>query len=106
MQSNVRCLLCGARMSPPELVSACTELVNTELAVLGARCPHCQGYFEVLPVDGRLDLGYCAERSRRCFDVAQSVPFDGLLVLRQESPPILVLTESDRRWEFRIVPED
>ena len=105
MQPNVRCLLCGARMTPVDLVNACTGLTNATLGVLAACCPYCQGYFEILPRDGQLDLGYCANRSDSLFDVAQSVPFDGLAVFHQQSQSMLVLLAPDQRWEFRAEPE-
>lgn len=89
-------------MTPIDFVNACSGLANAELGALGAHCPYCQGYFEILPANGRLDLGYCAERSDLNFDVAQSLPFDRLEVSRTENPPSLILTAPDQRWVFQI----
>ena len=87
-------------MAPLAMIAACTEVVDAELGVLAARCPHCQGYFELRPATGRIEIGYCAGSSVASFDVALSLAVDGLVVERQEDPPSLVLRQLDRCWKF------
>ncbi|MEI7430588.1 MAG: hypothetical protein WCL27_09035, partial [Betaproteobacteria bacterium] len=96
-----RCPLCGATMTPTNLIDACTELANFELGVLAARCPHCQGHLEMRLSSGQIDLGYCAGNSPVRFDVAQTITVDGLLVTHEASPPGLVFLYLERRWVFQ-----
>ena len=83
------------------LLDACSELVDAELGVLASRCPHCQGYLEVLPTTDRIDIGYLTGASTRRFDVAFFLPYAGLTFERSADPPFLQLEAADRRWEFR-----
>ncbi|MBK1681912.1 hypothetical protein [Rhodocyclus tenuis] len=87
-------------MTPNNIIDACNELVDADLGVLGARCPHCQGYFEIQPENGQLKLGYCAGKATASFEVAHSLTFAGLEVVRQESPPALLLSAGELRWQF------
>ncbi len=93
-------------MTATELLDACSDLVNTELGVLGARCPYCQSYFEILPVGGRIDLGYCVGKTDISFEIAQSLSFDGLQVTRLDYPPRLILDVPDQRWIFQTDPSE
>ena len=88
-------------MTPINMIDACMEISNAELGVLAARCPHCQGNFEIQPATDRIDLGYCDGGPVVSFDVAFSLSFAGLVVERGEDPSVLVLRTSDRRWVFR-----
>ncbi len=91
------CLLCGARLTPSEFLNACSERVDDAQGALEAICPFCQGRFEVLPANDRLDLGYSSAAG---FQVAQSVAFAGLVVARSEDPPALVLSAAQQKWVF------
>jgi hypothetical protein len=97
-----RCPLCGATMTPTNLIDACTELVDLDLGVLAARCPHCQGQLELRLSNGQLDLGYCTGNNPLRFDVAQSIAVDGLVVTRDTTPPSLVIAHDDRHWVFQV----
>ena len=100
LKRKAGCPLCGANMGAVDLLNACTEFVDFELGVLSGRCPHCQGYLEVLPTDGRVDIGYTVGTDSIRFDAAVSLPCAGLVLERSESPPGMVLKDSGRRWEF------
>lgn len=88
-------------MTPLDMIDACVEMSNADLGVLAARCPHCQGHFEIQPVTDRIELGYCDGAATVRFEVALSLPVDGLVVERNESPPSLVLRRLDRHWVFQ-----
>ena len=87
-------------MTPLAMIDACTALAAAELGVLAARCPHCQGYFEIRPATDRIEIGYCGGNAVARFDVALSLACDGLVVGREEAPPGLLLKLLDRRWRF------
>lgn len=92
------CPLCGAKMTAMELLDACTELIDPHLGILEAHCPYCQGYLEVMPAAGRLDIGYRVANTR--FDVALSLPCLGLEVVRSENMNGMTLKVPGRSWEF------
>jgi hypothetical protein len=96
-----RCPLCGATMTPTNLIDACTELADSELGVLAARCPHCQGHLEMRPGNGQIDLGYCAGNNPVRFDVAQTITVEGLEVIREMNRPGVTIIYAQRRWEFQ-----
>lgn len=98
------CPLCGATMTPKNIVDACHELVDAGLGVLGARCPHCQGYFEIQPENGWLKLGYCTGTATASFEVAHALAFPDLTVSCEENPPALLLSAGELHWRF--VEED
>jgi len=98
MKRDSSCPLCGAKMTPAELLDACTDLVSAELGVLGARCPHCQGALEIRPVHDRVDIGYCIGATDVRFDVVISLPCAGLRV--SCSAGGLVLEATERNWTF------
>ena len=100
MEQRSRCLLCGARMTPAEILGACSGLVDVAHGVLGASCPYCQGYFEVRVTSGAMDLGYRDDESGFCFQTAQSMAFDGLTLSLRENEPVLILTVENQRWTF------
>ena len=95
------CPLCGARLTPAELLDAGTELIDPQLGVVETRCPHCQGYLEVIPVQGRVDVGYLVGSGKERFDTVLSLSFDGLEVDRAQVPPCLRLAAAGASWEFR-----
>ena len=95
------CPLCGAPLTAAELLDACTDVINPQLGVLEAQCPHCQGSLEVMPTNGRLDIGYLIGAGNERFDVALSLSFAGLLVWHEEHSPRMTLKAPGRTWEFR-----
>ena len=101
IKRDSRCPLCGAAMTPENLIDACSELLDEGLGVLAARCPHCQGQIELRPEQELIELGYCSGRDGLKFDVAYSLPCPGLRVDRLEAPPGLQLIYGERVWEFR-----
>ncbi|MDP1910369.1 MAG: hypothetical protein Q8K85_18880 [Hyphomicrobium sp.] len=100
VKRDSNCPLCGAQLTAAELLDAGGELIDAELGVVETHCPHCQGYLEVLPANGRVDLGYRVGASGERFDVALSLPFEGFVVEHAQTPPRLVLTAPGRYWEF------
>ena len=97
---NSKCPLCGATLTPTEILDACGELIDPALGVVETHCPHCQGRLEARPVNGRVDLGFLIGNNER-FDVALAMPFEALEVERTNGPPCLQLTAQGRSWEFR-----
>ena len=94
------CPLCGGKLTALDLLNACDELADAGLGVLSARCPYCQGRLEIRPADGRLDIGYVVGTSERRFDLAFSLPCDGLAVVGDDAA-CLRLRTPERSWEFR-----
>ncbi|MDK9725227.1 MAG: hypothetical protein OEL88_10065 [Sterolibacteriaceae bacterium MAG5] len=93
------CPLCGARLDAAALLDACSGLLDAGLGVLAARCPACQGYLEVRPVEGRLDLGYLGGAgSAGRFEVALSLLAEGLAVERHDDTLRVAL--AGRHWAF------
>lgn len=101
IKCDSRCPLCGARVTAAELLDACTELIDPRRGVLEARCPHCQGYLEVLPASGRVDVGYLIGAGKERFDVALTLPFEGLELRSTDDPHCLTLAAPQRAWAFR-----
>ena len=95
------CPLCGAGLTAAELLDAATELIDPRLGVIETRCPHCQGYLEAMPAQGRVDVGYLVGPGKERFDVALSLSFDDLDVRRTEDPPCLRLKAAGHSWEYR-----
>ena len=96
-----KCPLCGSTLAAAELLDACTEIIDLRLGVLEAHCPHCQGYLEVLPASGRLDVGYLIGPGKERFDVALTLAFEGLEVRSRDDPHCLTLAAPQRAWAFR-----
>ena len=92
------CPLCGGKLSALDLLNACDELADASLGVLSARCPHCQGRLEIRPALGRLDIGYLVGPR---FDVAFSLPCEGLEILAGTDGDCLHLRTPTQHWEFR-----
>lgn len=101
IKRSSNCPLCGAQMTAMELLGACTELIDARLGVLEARCPYCQGYLEVMPASGRVDIGYRVGTDNQRFDVALSLPCAGLEVERADAMTCLILRAPGHSWEFR-----
>lgn len=99
MKRDSSCPLCGAKMTPMELLDACSELINAELGVLSAGCPYCQGALEIRPEDDRIDIGYCVGADDVRFDVVNSLPCAGLRVSRSAGG--LALKAAERNWTFQ-----
>ena len=83
-------------MTAIDMIDACMEIANAELGVLAARCPHCQGHFEIRPANERIDLGYCVGTTALRFDVAHSLAVAGLVAERGEDLTSLVLLSSQK----------
>lgn len=93
------CPLCGAKLDAAALLDACTGLLDDDFGVLAARCPACQGYLEIRPAAGRLDLGYLAGTgAARRFAVALTILADGLAV--EWVSGALNVTLGGRHWAF------
>lgn len=98
MKRDSSCPLCGAKMTPIELLGACTDLAHGDLGVLSAHCPYCQGALEVRPANQRIDIGYCVGTSDVRFDAVISLPCAGLAVSRSDAG--LALKMPERSWIF------
>lgn len=93
------CPLCGARLEAAALLDACSGLLDADLGVLAARCPACQGYLEVRPVEGRLDIGYLSGAGAgQRFEVALSLLAEGLAV--EAAGDVLRVALAGRHWAF------
>jgi len=93
------CPLCGAKLTPTQVLDACEEISDEHLGVLDCHCPFCQGHFEVLPGEGRVEIGYV--RSAR-FDGVVVLPAEGLAVLRDTATGGLRIRLAGRTWKFDI----
>lgn len=100
MKRESSCPLCGARMTPMDLLDACTGLIDADLGVLEAQCPHCQGHLEIRPVAEQIDIGYCVGGTTTHFETAIALPYPGLSVERAADGAGWVLSAPDRRWSF------
>lgn len=101
VRRDSNCPLCGAGLTATELLDAGAELIDQRLGVIETHCPHCQGYLEAIPAQGRVDVGYLVGPDKERFDVALSLACDGLEVERTEKPPCLRLRAVGRSWEYR-----
>ena len=96
-----RCPLCGAKVTAVKLLDSVSGVVDPHLHVLGTHCPFCQGYLELRPDSGKLEVGYLAGSGNSRFDVVYSLSCEGLEVeSQQDDPPGMVLRTPARRWEF------
>ena len=100
MKRESDCPLCGAKMTAGELLDACANLLAPELGVISARCPHCQGYLEVMPSGERLEIGYLTSGAQPGFARVTSLPCPGLEIERSENPPTLKIGVAGRSWTF------
>ena len=94
------CPLCGAKLTAVELLDTCTELIDSQLGVLEAHCPYCQGYLEVVPAVGRVDIGYLFGTDPKCFNLAHSLPYEGLEVMRAKDMNCVMIKAPGRSWNF------
>jgi hypothetical protein len=94
---EAQCPLCGAKLTPTEVLDACEEIADAGLGVLAGRCPYCQGQIDVQPGEGRVDIGYV--RYGR-FDCVLSLPCAGLAVLRDTATGALRLRTPECEWAF------
>jgi hypothetical protein len=95
------CPLCGAGLTAEEIIDAGSDLIEAHLGVVASCCPHCQGYLEFMPADGRLDVGYLTGPDKERFETALQLPLDGLVVERIALPPGLKLRAPGRSRDFR-----
>jgi len=94
------CPLCGATMTPSELLDACANLLVPTLDVLSARCPYCQGYLEVRPLGETLEIGYLISHAEPHFERVLALPCPDLHYARLAEPPRLQLSLGERCWVF------
>jgi hypothetical protein len=95
---DASCPLCGAKMGAAQVLDACEETIDAGRGVLSCHCPYCQGYLELRPVDGQVDIGYL--RNGR-FDVVLTLPALGLEFERADDGEMLRLKMPGRCWTFR-----
>jgi hypothetical protein len=100
IKRSSNCPLCGAKLTAIALLDACTEIIDWRLGVLEAHCPYCQGYLEVMPAAGRADIGYMVGTNHERFDLAHSLPCEGLEVERATDTNCLTLKAPGRSWRF------
>jgi hypothetical protein len=96
--SEPRCPLCGAHLIALELLDAGEELIDAELGVVAAHCPHCQGKLELLPAAGQLDVGYLNKTGS--FDTVLSLACAGLVVARVVGSDVLTVQVNGRQLRF------
>lgn len=96
--SDARCPLCGARLTPAQVLDACEAIIDASLGVVSARCPHCQGYFEVRPRAESVGIGY-VQNGR--FEEAMTLPAAGMAVLRDTASGTLRVRLASRDWKFK-----
>jgi hypothetical protein len=92
-----QCPLCGAKLTPTQVLDACEEIADAALGALTCRCPYCQGHFDVRPGEGRVDIGY-VQYDR--FDCVLSLPCTGLAVLRDTTTGALRVHSAECEWAF------
>ncbi|HTZ00138.1 MAG TPA: hypothetical protein VMB75_09900 [Rhodocyclaceae bacterium] len=97
---DARCPLCGAPLTAVELLDAVEEFADLGQGVLAARCPHCQGYLELQPDQGRLDVGYLG-RAGQHFVAVLGLPVEDLRLLREVESGAMTVVAGGRRWQFR-----
>lgn len=97
LKRDATCPLCGAKLTPQQVLDAGEEIADATLGVLACRCPYCQGHFDSLPREGGIDLGYL-QHGR--FDRVVSLPADGLCVLRDATRGSLHIRLAGRQWKF------
>jgi transcription elongation factor Elf1 len=91
------CPLCGAKMVAAQVLDACEEIVDEAMGVLACHCPYCQGYFEVRPTAGLVEIGYLRYGH---FDAVVRLPADGLNVLRDTTRGALRIRMAWQDWRF------
>lgn len=100
MKRDSDCPLCGAKLTPGELLDACGELLSPALGILAAHCPHCQGYIEVRPDRGSLQIGYLKGGSPALFEAVITLPCAGLEVQASTDNTRLTVALAGRSWIF------
>ncbi len=97
---KTRCPLCGAHLTAFALLDSAGELDEPDLGVVAGRCPHCQGYLELRPAAGRLEVGYVVRGAGTWrFDAVLSLEAAGLAPsLAAEGS--LTVTAGGRAWRF------
>lgn len=98
LKRQAGCPLCGAKLMARDWLGASTGLLDAELGVLAARCPYCQGYLELRPLAGRVDIGYLVGKGNVRFEVALTLPYASLTVEYRENA--IQLCADDGSWEW------
>ena len=75
-----RCPLCGAKVTAVKLLDSASGVVDPHQHVLGTHCPFCQGYLELRPGSGSVEVGYFAGPGNSRFDVVYILSCEGLAV--------------------------
>ena len=95
IKRDANCPLCGAKLTPVQVLDAEEEIADASLGVLACRCPFCQGHFDAHPQAGSIAIGYL--RLGR-FDTVITLPAEGLVALTDGTT--LRLRLGDRDWKF------
>ena len=95
-----RCPLCGGTLSAVDLLDASSEVVDFDLGVIATRCPHCQGYLEVMPTPGQLDVGYSSGTGKIHFEAVMSLLCASLERVCVDDPPCMIVSAPGRSWRF------
>ncbi len=94
-----RCPLCGAKLTALKLLDSVSGVVDPHQHVLGSHCPFCQGYLELRPGSGKVEVGYLAGPGNSHFDLVYSLSCEGLEVLALVDGRMALKTPT-RSWEF------
>jgi len=100
MKRDSDCPLCGAKLTPAELLDACGELLSPELGVLAARCPYCQGYIEVRPTPDSLQIGYLRDGATPVFQAVITLACSGLEIRNAPEQGRMDVMLGERSWHF------
>ena len=95
VKRDASCPLCGARLTPAQVLDAGEEIADAAMGVLACRCPYCQGHFDAHPRAGNIAIGYL--RHGR-FDSVITLPAEGLVALTDGTT--LRLRLGGRDWKF------
>ena len=97
IKRDASCPLCGAKLTPTQVLDAGEEIADATHAVLACRCPYCQGHFDAQPQAGSIAIGYLQHNR---FDTVITLPAAGLVALTDGTTLRLRLGERD--WKFSV----
>ncbi|MDP1524596.1 MAG: hypothetical protein Q8M20_02180 [Rhodocyclaceae bacterium] len=92
---DATCPLCGAKLTPAQVLDASEEIADAALGVLTCCCPHCQGHFDAQPQAGNIAIGYLRDGR---FDTVLNLPCEGLVALTDGVT--LRIRAGERNWKF------
>ena len=96
IKREATCPLCGGKLTPEQVLSACEDIADASAGVLACRCPFCQGHFDVKPQAGMLSIGYLQPAG---FAAVIELPAQGLTALSDGKTCLVKFAE--RQWKFR-----